>query len=921
MFKNYKKILSMIVALFLLIGVMIPPETADALFCGSMGSGLDERPIRKDSIVLPERGKRNYTIKELFQGSMGFIAINGEDDVADNENKGWFEKLLLSEPETGDRIRKGLGDNEEAVERVKSIYKPGNCLVSSWGPSIMSGLFSINNGIMSIAEGATTMLFNTEEGVTKVLAEFIGGKDATEAEDSIIGRLKDSLFLPLSVFAFILTGMWLFYTAIVKREFRFGAQGALWATGAFLAGLIVLSVPHQLVQAPQSINGAVSSCLLSAMNGGNCGDGSISTSTAPDWMEGCVSSSEETASTSEDTTLQINSLNCVLWKTFTLDAYNELQFRKNYDELKISSIPKVAGEEERYTVNLYSDTKPEDLSSNTKFSGGPIENFGIYILSLRTQGKFNPSYTNSTNNWINAIQTAALNPSIWNVWVEAKIGEIGYILANSIMQLFAMTPLVIISIYGLMYSLGSVLALALSPLFLLFAIHPGKGRKMFLGWLESIISNMLKYSASALLIVIGLQLYSAILGSMHGVTKLIAGIVLSLTLIFYRKEFIEIMGQVSMGGTKIKNVVAEKLEKPKQVAIGMGAGAIGGTLATKGNIKERLKGAAKGAAKGAGVEMKRGRGILARTVQVRDRVKGDIEKKEKEAAQESARDSRASAMMENARDIGEGVTDSVDSLNESVKNSSSSGRSSSGSARETTESSSGSSSENSSKNSSGSSSGSSSGAATKGTQRKTDKGTSESGSGKKVKKIKYVPKAKNAQRTDNGMFDYKAPILPDLEDERTPEEIKEDEKNQKSEIIEVNRNIIDKELEDTTNSTSQDNLKKKLIESKSSFKEEYGKILNSINMGEKPKMQKSQYNNINQRIQKINAQIDRYNKKESEIINKVSNIQVEKTKAISDEDIRIATQKQAEQAASEIKKKLMLEKEKEISLDSIELTD
>ena len=190
--------------------------------------------------------------------------------------------------------------------------------------------------------------------------------------------------------------------------------------------------------------------------------------------------------------------------------------------------------------------------------------------------------------------------------------------------------------------------LAFAPLFFLFGLHPGKGKKIFLGWLETEVSYILKYLASAMLTIVMILIFGATLAKMNAFSALVSIIILDCTFIMYRKEFINLIGTVNMGGVKVANKASEAMNKitdntSQYAKAGIG-GAVGGAMLAgsksmngelTGGAKQVIAEIAKGSAQGMGMEARRGNGVVATATrqfktsndQLKNKRKRDLEEK------------------------------------------------------------------------------------------------------------------------------------------------------------------------------------------------------------------------------------------------------------------------------------------------------
>ena len=172
----------------------------------------------------------------------------------------------------------------------------------------------------------------------------------------------------------------------------------------------------------------------------------------------------------------------------------------------------------------------------------------------------------------------------------------------------------------------------------------------------------------------------------------VASVILGVTFVSYRKELVNLMGAVNMGGARVSNIAGEKLSKAGQKAkyMGMAAagGAIGGTLAgindaresgklmskddkiakygkykrwlNPGNYADTLnnarkamsegsKGAVQGLRAGTSMELKRGRGLIANAARQAGQVGNELAQERKEAAREIRENEAREQMNESMR--------------------------------------------------------------------------------------------------------------------------------------------------------------------------------------------------------------------------------------------------------------------------------
>ena len=321
--------------------------------------------------------------------------------------------------------------------------------------------------------------------------------------------------------------------------------------------------------------------------------------------------------------MMVNSMSCTIWKTFVLETWAQKQFGEPYSQLYTYNVPEGGGEwknlpegkGEQYCVNLASTKSASEVSGEVDMdldSNSTVCNVALYQLYLKTNindtvnhEKDGYSLTKPKKGkaydarWYDIIVPMANDSSNWDNWM-GKGQLLGRILTSwfaSIAVVLAAVVLITFSMFGGAYKIISVIMMAFAPLFLLFAIEPNRGRRIFLGWLETLFSLILKYFAITMLLVVSLVLYAGVLSNTSGPTAFISVIVLTAALWMYRKEIVDLIGASNLGGQRLANKAKEKMEgarkqiKEKGSAIVGGAigGAVGSLATRKANVANRDK--------------------------------------------------------------------------------------------------------------------------------------------------------------------------------------------------------------------------------------------------------------------------------------------------------------------------------------------
>lgn len=663
--KRYKQlILSFLVvgSLVLMALPFISPNSsivsqASFNFCDSLGSGMSgaRDNVNTSDLVARNAGNRKWTVQELFSDSIRYTNYNGEGEGD------WY----LAKSQGYGKDVPGY-DDSGVQDKIKGVRTAARCSMGGIQTSIPNAMLWLSSQVVYWAKTITTYMLSgsiiCEPGQTGFCINILGVIGGTGSNGGgIIGSLRDSIFSPLATLVFIFVGLWVAYKGLFKREFRASLFGILWAVGIFVLGVIALNKPMMLASAPQKINSVLSTCIVGAMNGQSCITGTV---TVPSTLVGDECKSEAATTGNEGAAMAANAMTCSIWKSFVLDAWSRAEFGTGYNNLYLANPPKggsvwkhAPSDTSVYKVNMKSSGSAQSYNGGlVETNSQPISNLALYQLYITTNMKSttDSKYNNKTKDprWYNIIVPATKDTNMWNYWAPAE----GYWAkrANlSVASLIAATAvslsLILFSIWGMIYMFAGTLLMTFAPFFLLVAIEPGKGRRIFLGWLESVVSSILKYMASSLFVIIALTLYSSILSSTDSYATAFIGVMIMVgVLMMYRKEIVNLLGMTSLGGQKLSNAVGDKLQekgkKTKEFASYVGGSALGGAMAannmsdTRNPLKragETLSGAAQGANRGARTHLRRGTGMVSGALRQEEAAMRDY--KRKKAEEESAK--------------------------------------------------------------------------------------------------------------------------------------------------------------------------------------------------------------------------------------------------------------------------------------------
>lgn len=592
-----------------------------AVFCKGLGQGMgSQSPWKATLSSYPnfDASGREWTGQEAFSGNMQYVVYYGE---------GKSDTWGISD--APDDRAKDYGNSSDVKDKIESPRGYGNCVVGVGVTYVANLVFTGSSSLAALMSAISTYAFDADfvcsdpqnpEGNCFNLAGIIGGEGNNDS--GLIGALTSSIYLPLLVIVATLAAFWVLYEGIVKKRIRSAFIGALWVIVAVVLGVASLFNSQILAKAPMTAASSVSACIIGAFNGTNCFTSSGSSDSDSDIMESkdiCVSDANGLSLT-EQTSMAVNGLNCSIWKAFVLEPYAQASFGMGFEDLDtrdgaISDAVEESGiDSDVFCVNRKSSESGESMENDTLSldSGPQVCNLAIYQMYLKGDIHSSDDEGLSDNGaqqledgvdkrWYNVVVVAANDDKVWSRWN----GSPSSALYKTMLSFFAgFTTLLggaiilVTAFLAMIYYIVSVMLMALAPLFFLAAIHPGKGRSIFLGWLEIVVENIFKYLVSALFLIITIAFYGAVLGNVDNIgASMIFVLILTGALFLHRAELMNLIGKVNMGGQRMSSAFADRVKSLGESASRSGAGALGGMAAVgaRGNFSDYMKSGSAGA--------------------------------------------------------------------------------------------------------------------------------------------------------------------------------------------------------------------------------------------------------------------------------------------------------------------------------------
>lgn len=545
-----------------------------------------------------------------------------------------------------DRKEPKASFNEVSQSKDPRVIQYNKGVFRSWSNAFNSlltnGLFSITKIIVTFTIALIAFSFSD-------VTELIGlGASQDGGLVGLFTKLYSGFFTPLMFAVFTLTIIYVLYYGLVKRQLRQAfVNGLGQSLICMFFAFLIAGNPSFWIPLPNRVATYGQAVIISAMGqstdktNGLCGTnvgGMQSGSSAIDLNASEATRAKQMAKVSEN---MKSTMGCRMWEEFLLKPWTRGQFGSEYKDLV------VAGSK---GAKLKNKNASFVQKADVPLGAGVIEhNLALFQLSTQTEGHAQLSgekgtATNSDENvpqlidglssdwWrvvdtlsnynekeeiitppgtsekvTTVVQTADEPLPEWQSWIGNRQHErySTAILSVIFGGVGSAGPLVF-GMLATIYSVGVTLLMALSPIFLLLGMWAGRGHSIFRGWLEALVSTMVKKIVASGLLLVS---FAFTISSMNMIDKVgwlksfVLLLIVTYVLIKNRKRIMNVFSNFNFGGAlrpdkMFTDYMSEKTKYADEIGL-LGIGAVQGakTARTAGMSMEE------GATIGAGLQM------------------------------------------------------------------------------------------------------------------------------------------------------------------------------------------------------------------------------------------------------------------------------------------------------------------------------
>jgi hypothetical protein len=407
-----------------------------------------------------------------------------------------------------------------------------------------NGIFTITKTIVVVTVGLINFAFSDIVEVTGLNKLLAGGADG-----GIFGLLFNGVFTPLIVIIFALTGGYIFWYGLVKRQYRSSMTALIRSLALFIIAIIVAAAPLTFITLPNKIAVAGQSIILSAMNSGLAGGNGLCSTDIGQFKTNLVNNpnAEPQDILTQSSESIRSAVGCQFWQTFLLKPWSEGQFGTSWNKLYAKGkIPSWAPSDSSASIDNGNESMVGDAA--VPLGGGSvINNWALFQISAQTnahapighEGERSKYTSGVANDWWRIVDafanyqeeqakmdatgsgpygtpnsveytkvksTPVLNN--WDTWVgNTSYNRMWTASSSVIVAGIGLAAPLFFAFLSAVYSLGVALMMAFAPVMLLLGCWAGRGWEIFKGWGELVVNTTLKrvFTGGLLALAIGLE--------------------------------------------------------------------------------------------------------------------------------------------------------------------------------------------------------------------------------------------------------------------------------------------------------------------------------------------------------------------------------------------------------------------------------
>jgi hypothetical protein len=528
--------------------------------------------------------------------------------------------------------------NSSDIRTIQFNKGLGSQLSTGINDVMANGIFNITKTMVVITIGLINFAFSD---VTEVMGlnALIGGKGG------IFDALYQGVFTPLIVIIFALTGLHIFYTGIVKRQYRNALNGLLRSLFMYMAAIVIAAAPTFWIGLPNKIAVVGQSLLLSAVNSELVNGNELCATDIGSYKTKIIDGNkkdEQDILTQASANMR-SAVGCQYWQTFLVRPWAEGQFGTDWNKLWAKG--KIASWAGSGASDIDNGNEEQVGTAEVPLGDGSVvNNWAIYQISTQTnvhvpmghEGETSKYTSGVANDWWRIVDAMAnyqeeqIETSVsgsgpnggttsvkytvpkattpvpyWDTWVgNNSFNRVWTASSSVVVAAVGLSVPFVFAVMSAIYAFGLALLMAFAPIMLLCGCWANRGWEIFKGYGELVLNTIGKRLATGILLAISIALTVSVIRMMDDTSLswaqgMVILILLAVLLFRSRHKIIDSMASFRFASANLSNTanrIGERFTRGTsnlfkgsgRMATAMTAGAVGAKMAG-GKITDGLR--------------------------------------------------------------------------------------------------------------------------------------------------------------------------------------------------------------------------------------------------------------------------------------------------------------------------------------------
>lgn len=520
----------------------------------------------KDANATPyEKYGMSGTVWTVWSGFS--TGVEGHINADEYRGKGpstGIVRMVGNDPDNSANLTQWEAQFSEKERNYPGLFNTKNECAAFNARAFPTGLGNLMLNIGQVTIWLSGYTYQTSAEVSSSIYQ-----DMEEPIEAVVTAMKDKLYFAYLAPMIMIGALWMAYVGLFRKQATVALGGLIWSVGAIVVSVLFMTKPMVLPEKMNEVVGGISQNGMAAITSATHGNEDNNICTVRKHNE------DET-----DARTNIRAIQCNLWHSFVYTPWTIGQFGMSPSKLSALEEGNDNGFKNRVTNNggqyvFRGNGVDLKVLTKEKVSGDDVSQSGLLLQRVKIGSREAPTseqnwalyYLDHRSNWDDASEPQKIMKARVQVGVTANqltnrdynsdfrgdngTNRLAMGLLSMVAALGAGAMIIMISVQLIILDLGMIMLTLVAPLFFLAALHPGAGRRIAMGWVETILKMALRRIALSIFLAIMVAVFGVMItasADMEWAIAMILIVALAMAGLTYQKQISEMFSGFSLGG-------------------------------------------------------------------------------------------------------------------------------------------------------------------------------------------------------------------------------------------------------------------------------------------------------------------------------------------------------------------------------------